>query len=236
MPRWKTVLVAASIVLLFLVVNRGAYKGYFQDDDLDNLAWNSQLDAVDYLNGLISPVFSRNNFRPVGHFYLHVMERLAGLRFAPYVAMLQFFHLANCFLVWLILRRLKMHPLAALSAVLFFFYHPATFDAYWQPMYVFDVLCGTFCLLSFLAFIDRRWVLSFICFVCAYKSKEIAVMLPAVLAAYEFLLGEKKWKPLVPFFLVSLSFGVQALVSNANTHDAYTLRMTPGTLWENVKF
>ena len=46
-------------------------------------------------------------------------------------------------------------PLAALSAALFFLYHPATFDAYWQPMYVFDVLCGTFCLLSFLAFIDR---------------------------------------------------------------------------------
>ena len=124
MPRWKAVAIAASIVLLFLVVNRGAYKGYFQDDDLDNLAWNSQLDAVDYLNGLVSPVFSRNNFRPVGHFYFHVMERLAGLRFAPYVAVLQFFHLANCFLVWLILRRLKMHPLAALTAALFFLYHP----------------------------------------------------------------------------------------------------------------
>ena len=61
-------------------------------------------------------------------------------------------------------------------------------------------------------------------------------MLPAALAAYEFLLGERKWKPLVPFFMVSLLFGVQALVSNANTHDAYTLKLTPGTLWENVKF
>ncbi len=236
MARWKTAGAAAAIVLLFLVANRGAYKGYFQDDDLDNISWTPHVDSVDFLRGLVSPVFSRNNFRPVGHFYFHVMERFAGMHFVPYVAVLQFVHLCNGLLIWLVLRRLKVHPLAALAGAVFFLYHPATFDAYWRPMYIFDVLCGTFCLASFLAFIDRRWIVSFLCFVCAYKSKEVAVMLPAVLAAYEMLIGERRWKPLVPFFAVSLLFGLQALISNANTNDAYTLKVTPGSLLESASF
>ena len=236
MLRWKTASLAAAIVILFVIVNRGAYKGYFQDDDLDNLSWTAQLDSVDFVKGMVSPVFSRSNFRPVGHFYFHAMERIAGMRFVPYVAVLQAIHLWNSLLIWLVLKRLKIHPLAALAAALFFLFHPATFDAYWQPMYVFDVLCGTFCLLSLLAFIDRRWVISFICFVFAYKAKEVAVMLPAVLAAYEILAGERRWKPLVPFFAVSLLFGIQALISNANTNDAYTLKVTTATLLESAKF
>ena len=236
MSRWKTLGLATAIVILFLLANRGAYKGYFQDDDLDNLSWNPHLDKIDYLTGLVSPVFSRNNFRPVGHFYFYAMERLAGLRFVPYIAVLQFFHLCNGLLIWLVLRRLKIHPLAAMAGAVFFLYHPATFDAYWQPMYVFDVLCGTFCLVAFLAFIDRRWILSFVCFVCAYKAKEVAVMLPAILATYEVLLGERRWKPLIPFFAVSLLFGVQALISNANTNDAYTLKVTAATLLASLLF
>ena len=236
MLRWKTASLAAAIVILFLIANRGAYKGYFQDDDLDNLSWTPQLDTVDFAKGLVSPVFSRNNFRPVGHFYFHAMERLAGLRFLPYVAVLQFIHLCNGLLIWLVLRRLKIHPLPALAGTLFFLYHPATFDAYWRPMYVFDVLCAAFCLASFLAFLDRRWVISFLCFVVAYRAKEVAVMLPAVLAAYEILLGGRRWKPLVPFFAVSLLFGFQALISNVNTNDAYTLKVTPSTLLDGAKF
>ena len=65
MSRWKTASLAAAIVILFLVANRGAYKGYFQDDDLDNLFWTPHVDTIDYLTGLVSPVFSRKNFRPV---------------------------------------------------------------------------------------------------------------------------------------------------------------------------
>jgi hypothetical protein len=236
MRRWATAVLLIGIVLLFFVANRGAYKGYFQADDLDNLAWTPALSGTDFLAGLVSPVFSRNNFRPVGHFYFHVMESRAGLRFPPYVAVLQLLHLLNGGLIWLVLRRLKMQPMAALAGTLFFLFHAATFDAYWQPMYVFDVFCGTFCLLSFLAFANRRWVLSFVCFWLAYKSKEVAVMLPAVLALYEFVLGEKKWKPLVPFFLVSLSFGLQALITNAGTNDAYTLKLSGTTLLNAVLF
>jgi len=49
----------------------------------------------------------------------------------------------------------------------------------WKPMYVFDLFCATFCLASILLYTHRRYVLSFVAFWLAYKSKELAVMLPS---------------------------------------------------------
>ncbi len=225
MSRTRTLLAAAALIVLFFIANRGAYKGYFQDDDLDNLAWAPHVELQTYIEGLVSPKFHRSNFRPVGHLFYHATERFAHLNFTPYVAGLQIIHLLNAFLLWLLLKRLRFHPLAALASIVFFLFHPATFAAYWQPMYVFDALCATFCLLSLVCWIDRRWVLSFICFWLAYKAKEVAVMLPVVLAIYEYWLGQRRWKPLIPFFLVSLSFGTQALIENRTSDDAYTLKL-----------
>jgi Predicted membrane protein len=224
--RKRTQLAIIAVLLLFLAANRGAYKGYFQDDDLDNLSWTWQVSAGDFLQGLATPVFSRNNFRPVGHLFFHVLEPVAGLSYPPYVAIIQAIHLLNAALLWLLLRRFGLRWGAAVAAVIFFLFNPATFDVYWRPMYVFDLLCGSFCLASLLAYTHRRLVLSFLFFWLAYKAKELAIMLPVVLAFYEFRFGQKRWKPLVPFFLVSLSFGIQALLANRQTHDAYTIQLT----------
>ena len=37
MSFWRGALLFLAMALLFLTANRGAYKGYFNDDDLDNL-------------------------------------------------------------------------------------------------------------------------------------------------------------------------------------------------------
>jgi len=103
-------------------------------------------------------------------------------------------------------------------------------------MYVFDLLCTAFCLLSVLLWLQGRWFLSFVAFWLAYKSKELATMLPLVLAAYEFLLGRKRWKPLIPFFMVSLSFGVQGLLMNPNKDNDYTFRFNLPALFKTSAF
>ena len=84
----------------------------------------------------------------MGHYYFHAVEELAGLKFPPYVAVLHALHLLNVWLLWLVMRRLGAAPFAAAAACLFFGLHMALFDDVWKPMYVFDVLCATFCLLS----------------------------------------------------------------------------------------
>jgi hypothetical protein len=236
MPRWAGVAIFLAMALLFLIANRGAYEGWFSGDDLDNIAWTRLSPARDYAAGAVTPLYQPQNFRPAGHFYFFMMYRLAGLQFPWYVAVIHVLHFAAAVLLWMFLRRMEMQWIGAAAGVLFFVFHMAVFDAYWKPMYIFDVLCGLFSLASLLAWSYRRWIFSFVCFWLAYKSKEIAIALPAVLALYEFSVGQRRWKLLLPFFAVSLSFGVQALFLNPNIDNEYTLRFTPAALWTTISF
>jgi hypothetical protein len=235
-PRFAAVLLFLAMMILFLIANRGAYEGYFQDDELDNLAWTPFTPLATYARELVSPRLSPMNFRPVGHFYFRALVSMAGLRFPWYVAGIHALHFLNVWLLYLLMRRLAADRFTSAAAALFFVFHMALFDAYWKPMYVFDVLCALFALLSIHAWIGRRWVLSFVCFWLAFKSKEVAVMLPAVLACYEFTLGERKWKPLVAFFAASLGMGIQGIFFNPNVGNDYTLRLTAAGLWSAARF
>jgi hypothetical protein len=185
---------------------------------------------------LISPRFQPNNFRPAAHFYFHLAGKYFGLDFAKYVIPIQAIHLLNVWLVWLLTRRFGASTLGASAACLFFGFHAALFDVFWKPMYVFDLLCATFCLLSLLFYTRRQFVLSFVAFWLAYKSKELGVMLPAVLAAYEFSFGKRRWLPLAPFFVASLSFGLQGLLLNPNVDNPYTFRFTWRALSTTSRF
>jgi hypothetical protein len=215
---------------LFLAMNSGAYRGYFQDDEIDNLSWAPQLPVSDFLKGVATPLFFVNNFRPVGHFYFHAAGKLFGLNFPPYVAVIHTIHLLNVWLLWLVTRRLGATPLAAGAACVFFAFHMALFDALWKPMYVFDISCAAFCLLSLLLYSRGQWVLSFAAFWLAYKCKELAVMLPAVLACYELWFGKRRWKPLALFFVAAASFGIQGMLLNPNKDNDYTFRFTLAAL------
>ncbi len=220
----------------FLTVNRAAYRGYFQDDDFNTLSWTRSSPVSEYVEAALTPLFLTNNFRPVGHFYFRVAERFFGLDFRGYVAVIHLLHLLNIWLVWLLARRLGARPWPAAAACVFLGFHMALFDALWKPMYIFDVLCATFCLLSLFLYARGHWVLSFAAFWLAYKAKEVAVMLPAVLACYEIWFGQRRWKPLIPFFAVSLSFGTQGLLLNPNKDNDYTFRFTLAALATTVRF
>ncbi len=229
-------LLILSTALLLFIVHRAAYKGYFQDDEIDNLSWTRLTPVSDFGRELISPRFLGNNFRPVGHLYFRAMESAFGLDFPKYVLVLHLLHLANVILVWNLARRLGAGPLAATLGTLFFAFHMAAFDAVWKPMYIFDVLCAFFCLSSLLLYARGSWILSFAAFWLAYKSKELAVMLPAVLLLYEYWFGARRWVRLVPFFAVSLSFGVQGVLLNPNRDNDYTLRFTPTAAWTSLAY
>jgi hypothetical protein len=222
---------------LFLTANRAAYQGYFQDDEIDNLSWTRLIPAADYATAVLSPRFFTNNFRPVGHFYFREMSLLFGLDFPAYLPLLHLFHLLNVWLVWSIARQVGLAPLPASLGTLLFAFHMAAFDIYWKPMYAFDLFCATFCLLATLLYARRRYLLAFCAFWLAYKSKEVAVMLPAVLASYEFLLVEdRNWKRLIPFFAVSLSFGLQSILLHPNPDNDYTFRFTPAAFRKCLSF
>ncbi|MBZ5591008.1 MAG: hypothetical protein LAP39_02145 [Acidobacteriia bacterium] len=230
---WALTIAALAI---FLLLNRAAYKGFFQDDDLDTLGWARGVSASEFLEYLATPRLSPANFRPVGAFYYHALENAFGLDFPKYVAVLHALHFLNIWLVWLLIRKLGIGPLGAAAGAFFFGYHAALIDAWWKPMYVFDILCATFSLLAVLLYACDRWILSLISFWLAYKSKELAVMLPAMLACYELWLGQRRWKRLIPFFAVSLLFGVQAAVLPVHRGTRYEMQLGLGAQAGTIRF
>jgi hypothetical protein len=213
-----------GIVAVFVELNYTAYRGFFQDDELANLSLAPLLGTKTFIVGLLDPRFPSDNFRPVGLWYFAFMGSHFGLHFPPYMAPILGFHLANAALLYLLMRGLAAKQWCAIAGVAFFTLSASAFDAYWKPMYVFDLLCTTFSLASILFYTRRKWVLSFIAFWLACKAKELAVMLPAVLALYEYWFGARKFKVLLPFFVVSLSFGIQGVLLNPNKHNDYTFR------------
>src|SRR5579863_7025013 len=236
MPKRYGFLGFVLLAAVFLIVNRAAYKGYFQGDELDTMGWAQFGSAGSYLTTAMSPRFSEINFRPTAHFFFHEAVLHFGLDFPKYVLIVHMVHLLNVWLIWMVARRLGATPWSAGLGCFFFAFHMALFDAFWKPMYLYDVLCGTFCLLSILFYARRWWIVSFASYWLAYKSKELAVMLPVALACYEIWFGERRWKPLVPFFLASLSFGLQGLLLNPNRDNPYTFRFTLDALRQSTLF
>lgn len=214
-PRLSVVrgaLLLCAFVLVFLFVNRGSYHGYFQADDLDNMTWAPKLRVADYLEPIWKFRYEKSNFRPAGHFYYHAVLPFAGLDFARFLAPLHVLNCLNALLLWLSLRQLRFDRWAASAGTVLFGLHYALFDAFWKPMFVFDVLCASFLLATFLLYTRGHWIVALLTFYLAYRAKELAIFFPVVLLAYEWLFAGRRWKPLVPYFALSAWFGAQAML------------------------
>src|SRR5450755_1969662 len=162
------------LALVFLILNRDAYRGYFQDDEINAMSWTRSGPATAFLKGALQPLY-KDCFRAVGFYFFKVTENLFGLDFPKYVAVIQAIHLLNVWMLWLFIRRLGAPVFAACFGVAFFALHAAMFDAVWKPAFIFDLLCATLCLASTLLWIRGRWILSFVCFWLAFQTKELAV-------------------------------------------------------------
>jgi hypothetical protein len=230
------ILLVCAAVGLFFIANRGAYKGYFSADDVDNIAWTGASQWSTFAWGLVAPRYYPQHFRPVGHGTYALLSKWAAFRYPPYVLVVHVLHLLNTLLVYLLLRRLQAPPWTAAAGALLFLFPMQVFDALWKPMYLFDVWCGFFTLLCVLLWMEGRYVLAFGAFWLAFKSKEHAVMLPVVLAAYEYWLGEKRWKPLAPFFALSAALGLQGFWLNKQQGDDYRIQVSVWGVAKTVSF
>ncbi len=103
-------------------------------------------------------------------------------------------------------------------------------------MYVFDLLCTCFCLITILLYASGKWLLAIPAMWLAYKSKELAIMLPLALAAYELWFGKKKWMRLLPFLAISLLFGIQAGLHRPGHESPYRMIFAPASVLRTLPF
>lgn len=220
---------------LFVTFNKAAFQSYFSDDDFSNLLTARWIPWLGLPKAILSVGF-HTNVRPLGLAYYKVLGLTGGFHFTPYVVVLQALHVATALMLWVFLRRLGIDPWAAGLGCFFFMLHMSALPAYWKPMYVFDVLCGFWVIMSLLFYQRDSFVLSFTCAWLGFRSKEMELMLPFFLLLYEWQLGKKRWKPLVPFFLMSLSFGIQALLQQKGPETVYSMRLTLPGLWSRISY
>jgi uncharacterized membrane protein len=117
---------------------------------------------------------------------------LFGLKSAPYHFDNVLIHILNVFLLFNILLLIfKDEKLAFFSALLFGIY-PAWNEAVVWVKNRSDLLAMFFMLSSFYLYLKNKLILSFIPFILALLSKEIAIVLPAIITAYEFIFKEKR--------------------------------------------
>jgi hypothetical protein len=185
---------ALFLVAYFLWFNRDAVSVPFGADDLMNLSehWRHPWRAV-YGNFVLWHDF----YRPMGGWFYVPIFRVFGLNPVPFHVALLALVLLYVGLVYRLGRALGATALEAWLAALAIAYHAGLSNLYYETNHIYDVLCGIFYAGALIVYVGARqegrglgpWrTAAFLAlFLCALNSKEMAVTLPAMLLAYEWL-------------------------------------------------
>ncbi|MEI9973993.1 MAG: hypothetical protein WDO73_19250 [Ignavibacteriota bacterium] len=172
-----------------------------------------------------------------GLFYVPILA-FAGLNPVPYQAALLAILLVNVYFVYLLACRLGASELAAGLAALVVAYHAGLHNLYYNAAFVYDALCGFFFLAAFVYYLrvrESRAVHQIVLFLaldlCALNSKEMAVTLPLVLVAYEWIYHRRGPSRMLLLSAVLTAvdvfgkvFGPDALVNAEAYHPVFDLR------------
>lgn len=148
-----------------------------------------------------------------------------------------FFHIMNALILFFCLKKLKLQNEVVGIIACIFAIHPMSVEAVAWIAGRKDVVYGFFYLLSWLfymKFINSSKKISYgasiIFFVFALFSKVQAITLPFVLIITDYMLISRfRWKSLlnkIPFFTLSLIFGLAAISGSTLVADKYTLPPT----------
>jgi tetratricopeptide (TPR) repeat protein len=155
-----------------------------------------------------------------------------------------FLHLINALLVFVCMRKLRFTPdesglIAALFAV-----HPLLVEAVAWIAGRKDVLYGFFFLLAWMSYIDffkshkkYKYFFSLFFFLCSLFSKVQAITFPFILILTDYILS-REWKAKsiinkIPFFVLSIAFGIIGVSGGALVADKYSL---PPTFPEKLSY
>jgi hypothetical protein len=217
--RGRRLVEGAALALILGVafyIYREAFAGFFVQDDYGWLASSRFRSLSEYL-----PIFFRFNpaltYRPLSQeTFFFLGQKIFGLWAPGFHLVSVCFHLLSSILVYLLAR--KFCPvLPSLVGSFFFAAHSAHFRSVYWISAIPEPMSLTFMLLSCVLF-DRRndraaWLLSIASMGGAMMSKESALALPLVLAAYCLFFSRARVPWTLPFFGISGLYTVLRFVS-----------------------
>lgn len=227
----------AAIMALAVIANHDSYRSYFENDDFGTLNWARVIPFHQYVTDVPCLAYPCQHGRPVGFMLYGALYPRAHLNYTPWAMAMLAIGLVNVALLWRLFNALEFDEIASALGCLVFVAARALFDGWWKPMFIYDVLSTNFALVMLLAYIRRWWVVSFVALWLAMRTKEIGLMLPAVLLCYEFTLGQRNWKRLIPFFIPAAIYGFYGIRFNqGQPHSPYTMTSAPAALWRSISF
>src|SRR5664279_2896309 len=196
--RWRKLAFALLILTYFFYFNWSGLWAQFAADDMMNMAAYWRLKPIRLLLDLFMPW--RGPYRPMaGLFYLPLLKGF-GLNPIPYHAVMLAILLGNLYLMYRFALRIGCGELQAGLATLLVAYHAGLSMLYYNTSFIYDVLCFAFYMGAFLCYARVRaqgrllrgsdTALVMGVYLCALDSKEMALTLPIVLLAYEWIYGD----------------------------------------------
>ena len=235
-PAWTHWLAVSLISIVTFFCFQPALNNQFLKtwDDGIYVTNNKLIDGLTAAH--IAEIFSFNkdlqkftkNYHPLTTLSLAVNHQFAGLNPRSYYLTNIFIHILNSLLVYLLIFLLTGRKVwGALFAGLLFGIHPMHVESVAWISERKDVLYGFFFIAGLIVY-DRYLnnqkngylALVFVLFVLSVLSKAMAVVFPVTLFLFDFL-RERKWSwrmvaEKLPFFAVSVFFGILALKIQAN--------------------
>jgi protein O-mannosyl-transferase len=121
-------------------------------------------------------------------------------------------HAGTAILVFLLLQELTAMPFGAFAGALLWAVHPLRVESVVWIAARKDVLSGIFFVAALLAYVRRRLPFAFVFFVLSLLAKGTAVTFPLAILAIDYLQRRKAIAEKIPFFALSLIFGIVAYV------------------------
>jgi hypothetical protein len=201
--RWRKPAFALLILTYFLYFNWNGLWVRFAADDMMNMVFCWRPAPVRLLLDLLLPWHGA--YRPMAGFFYLPLLHLFGLNPIPYHAVMLGILLGNLYLMYRFALRTGCGELQAGLATLVVAYHAGLSMLYYNTGYVYDVLCFSFYMGAFLCYARVRaqgrvlrgqeTALVMGLYLCALDSKEMALTLPIVLLAYEWIYHSGNGRP-----------------------------------------
>jgi len=193
--RWLKPAIVLLFTVYFLVVTWDGLKAQFAADDMLALHFYFIPPPLRVLTSQF--MLWQGYWRPMGALYYLPLYHIWGLNPFPYHVVLLLLLWIGAYQLYRFARALGADELTAAMAALIACYHAGLANLYYNTVYVCDVLCGIFYWAAFAHYasirssgrlLNARQIAAFLgLYLCALNSKEMALTLPAMLLAYEWL-------------------------------------------------
>ena len=223
LPDWA---IYAVIVFTALIYARALFNDFASLDDNVYVLNNPFIRDFSF-NGIkkIFSSFYDGNYLPLTNFTYLIAYRLFGLNPVPYHALNVALHLINVLLAYKLAEKLSGNKQTALIVAVLFALHPMHVESVAWISELKDVLYTCFylsALIAYLNYLKSEYKLNYygLClgfFALALLSKSAAVTLPVLMLAIDLYKGRNRSSKIffekVPFFVLSIFFGILALMS-----------------------